>query len=179
MRFVLSLLASLLIPLSTTRPALADGHEAGDGYATFIRTAIVARYSDLEPSVTFWRDVMGFQYAGDPKPRTGYASPLGWVAEAVTYFTTFSSKDGAMVGLLMVEDSPGFPEIDLPDASAAHGGVVLVHTAINLRAVYDRAVDHGFEVLKPFGLSQTGLSEQILIKAPTGQLVEVYELIEK
>ena len=122
MRFVFALLAVLLLP----QPTLADGHESGEGYATFIRTAIVARYADLQPSITFWRDVMGFEYAGDPEPRTGYASPLGWVAEATTYFTAFTSKDGAMVGLLMIEDSPGFPSMDLPEASAAHGGVVLV-----------------------------------------------------
>ena len=175
MRHVFALLAVLLMPQSSW----ADSHENGEGYTTFIRTAIVARYADLEPSIVFWRDVMGFEYGGDPQPRTGYASPLGWVAEATTYFTAFTSKDGAMVGLLMVEDSPGFPKTDLPDASASHGGVVLVHTAVNLKAVYDRAVAAGVDVLKPFGPSQTGRSNQILIKAPTGQLVEVYELIEQ
>lgn len=172
-------LVAFAVAVLLSSPAFADGHEQQDGYATFIRTAIVARYADLEPSIIFWRDVMGFAYAGDPEPRTGYASPLGWVEEAVTYFTAFTSTDGAMVGLLMVEDSPGFPSIDLPEASAAHGGVVLVHTAVNLKAVYDRAEEHGVEVLKPYGPSQTGRSNQILIKAPTGQLVEVYELINQ
>ncbi len=175
MRLITVLFAMAL--MSAT--ACADSHTSQDGYASFIRTAIVARHADLEPSITFWRDVMGFDYAGDPEPRTGYASPLGWGADSVTYFTTFTSTGGAMVGLLMVEDTPDFPKLDLPAASAAHGGVVLVHTAVNLKAVYDRAVAAGVEVLKPFGPSQTGRSNQIMIKAPTGQLVEVYELIEQ
>ena len=57
--------------------AQADSHEPEPGYATFIRTAVLARRADLEPSITFWRDVMGFDYAGDPEPRTGYAHPAG------------------------------------------------------------------------------------------------------
>ena len=55
----------------------SDSHKTASGYATLIRTTVLARLADLEPSITFWRDVMGFDYAGDPEPRTGFASPLG------------------------------------------------------------------------------------------------------
>lgn len=159
--------------------AQADSHEPEPGYATFIRTAVLARRADLEPSITFWRDVMGFDYAGDPEPRTGFAHPLGWNEDSTTYFTIFTSREGAMIGLLMVEDTPDFPELDLPDAGTAYGGVVLVHMGRNIRDVYDRAVAHGVDIVKPYGPSRTGRSMTILLRAPTGQMVEIYEMIEQ
>lgn len=175
MRKLLVLLAGALV----FSGAQADSHEDAPGYATFIRTALLARLADLEPSITFWRDVMGFDYAGDPEPRTGYAHPLGWNEDSTTYFTIFTSREGAMIGLLMVEDTPDFPELDLPDSGTAYGGVVLVHMGKNIRDVYDRAVAHGADIVKPYGPSRTGRSMTMLLRAPTGQIVEVYEMIEQ
>ncbi|MCY4478010.1 MAG: VOC family protein [Gammaproteobacteria bacterium] len=157
----------------------ADSHEPGSGYATLIRTTVLARLADLQPSITFWRDVMGFDYAGDPEPRTGFAHPLGWNEDSTTYFTTFTSKDGAMFALLMVEDTPGFPALDLPESGTAYGGIVLVHMGRNIGDVYDRAVAHGVDIVKPYGPSRTGRSMTILLRAPTGHMVEIYEMIEQ
>ena len=157
----------------------ADSQKTASGYATLIRTTVLARLVDLEPSITFWRDVMGFDYAGDPEPRTGFASPLGWNDDSTTYFTTFTSKDGAMFALLMVEDTPDFPALDLPDTGTAYGGMVLVHMGRNIGDVYDRAVAHGVDIVKPYGPSRTGRSMQMLLRAPTGHMVEVYEMIEQ
>lgn len=147
------------------------------GYASFARTTILARPADLEPSIVFWRDVMGFSYSGDPRRMTGNSSPIGWDAETVRYFTAFSSKEGSTVALLMIEDDPDFPSITLPEKGAPIGGVVLVHTAKNLEDLYNRAVANNVTILKPYGPSVTGLSMQIYLRAPTGQLVEIYEMI--
>ncbi|MDE0681012.1 MAG: hypothetical protein OXI11_12540 [Gammaproteobacteria bacterium] len=175
MRKLLVLLAGVLMVAG----AQADSHEPEPGYATLIRTALFGRLSDLEPSITFWRDVMGFDYAGDPEPRTGFAHPLGWNEDSTTYFTIFTSKEGAMIGLLMVEDTPDFPALDLPDSGVAYGGVVLVHMGKNIRDVYDRAVEHGADIVKHYGPSRTGRSNTMLLRAPTGHMVEVYEMIEQ
>ncbi len=148
------------------------------GYASFVRTTILARVEDLQPSITFWRDVMGFSYAGDPEPRSGFASLLGWSESATTYFTSFSSKEGSTVALLLVDEEFSYPTLELPKSGTAYGGVVLVHTAKNIRDVYDRAVEHGAEIIKPYGPSRTGRSIQILLRAPTGHMVEVYELLD-
>jgi hypothetical protein len=168
-------LLGLVMSLATSNGALAEE----PGYASFVRTTIMARLQELEPSVTFWRDVMGFEYAGDPKPRAGSASILGWSEQATTYFTSFKSREGSTVALLLVEDDPKFPSLTLPDNGVAYGGVVLVHTAKNIRDVYDRAVQYGVEIIKPYGPSNTGLSIQIMLRAPTGQMVEIYELINR
>lgn len=175
MRKILVLLAGVLM----FSGAVADSHEPGPGYATLIRTTVLARLADLNPSITFWRDVMGFDYAGDPEPRTGYAHPLGWSEDSTTYFTTFTSKDGAMFGLLMVEDMPDFPALDLPDTGTAYGGVVLVHMGKDIGDVYDRAVAYGVDIVKPYGPSRTGRSMTMLLRAPTGHMVEVYQMIEQ
>jgi len=174
MRVFITILTFILMPHS----ALADGHEAGDGYATLIRTTVLAHLSDLEPSITFWRDIMGFEYAGDPEPRTGSASPLGWNEDSNTYFTTFTSKNGAMFALLLVEDTPDFPSLELPDTGTAYGGVVLVHIGKDIGDVWKRAVVHDVPVLKPYGPSPSGRSMQMLLRAPTGHVVEIYEMIE-
>ncbi|MGB1876209.1 MAG: VOC family protein [Rhodospirillaceae bacterium] len=173
MRRFIAVFAVLLLPA----PAAADGYETEPGYASFARTTILARYADLEPSITFWRDVMGFTYTGDPRPTTGSSSPIGWDEEAVRYFTAFSSKGGSTVALLMIEDDPDFPAVTLPESGAAIGGSVLVHTAKNLEDLYNRAVANDVTILKPYGPSVTGRSMQIYLRAPTGQLVEIYEMI--
>jgi catechol 2,3-dioxygenase-like lactoylglutathione lyase family enzyme len=175
MRIVFALLAFLIMP----QTSWADSHEGGEGYASFIRTTVLARLSDLEPSITFWRDVMGFEYTGDPEPRTGFASPLGWNEDSTTYFTTFTSTDGAMFALLMVEDTPDCPSLTLPEKGTAYGGVVLVHMGKDIGDVWERAVAHGVEVLKFYGPSRTGLSMQMVLRAPTGHAVEVYEMVEQ
>lgn len=153
---------------------------AEDGYASFIRTTIVAQRADLEASVTFWRDVMGFEYSGEPSPRIGSGNEyLGWNEDATTYFTTFISKQGSMVGLLMIEDQADFRTQAPVRPATAYGSVVLVHTAENIRDVYDRAVAHGVEIVKPYGPSSTGRSIQIMLRAPTGHFIEIYEMIDQ
>lgn len=174
---VMRVLAFLFLVLLVPMPAQADGHEAGEGYASLIRTTIICRLADLEPSKLFWGDVLGFTYRGDPQARTGAASPFGWSEDSVTYYTQFDSTDGAMLGLLMIEDTPGYPTVTHPENGGAYNTAVLVHRAKNLEDVYNRAVAAGVEILKPYGPSQTGRSMQILLRAPTGQLVEIYELL--
>ena len=177
MRSMFLALTILLLPIFLVSHATAE--EAEPGYASFARTTIMARYADLGPSITFWRDVMGFSYAGDPKPSTGTSSPLGWDENAVRYFTAFTSKEGSTVAVLMVEDAPDFPSVNLPDNGVAYGGVVLVHTAKNIRDVYDRAVANNVDIVKPYGLSTTGRSIKMMFRAPTGQMVEIYEMIQQ
>ncbi|MEQ8735888.1 MAG: hypothetical protein RIC29_13260 [Rhodospirillaceae bacterium] len=175
MRRLIFALAVLLAPSFLASHAAAQ--EAEPGYASFARTTIMGRLADLEPSITFWRDVMGFSYMGDPRPTTGDSSPIGWDENATRYFTAFTSKEGSTVALLMVEDAPNFPSLDLPDEGAAYGGVILVHTAKNLEDVYNRAVANNVEIIKPYTPSATGRSMQIYLRAPTGQMVEIYEMI--
>lgn len=177
MRHLFAVLAVVLTPFT----ALADGHE-GDpkmepGYASFARTTILGRLADLEPSITFWRDVMGFSYAGDPSPSTGNSSPIGWDDDATRYFTAFTSREGSTVALLLVEDQPNWPSHDMSQDGVPYGGVVLVHTAKNLEDLYNRAVANNIEIVKPYTPSVTGRSMQIYLRAPTGHLVEIYEMI--
>lgn len=163
-------------------PASAQGAIAADpgqaGYASFARTTLIARRADLEPSIVFWRDVMGFSYAGDPAPVADTTSQtLGW-SNATRYFTSFSSEGGSTLALLMIEDDPDFPALTMPEHGAAYGGVVLVHTATNIGEVYARALASGVDIVRACAPSDTGRSLQMMLRAPTGHMVEVYEMIE-
>lgn len=169
-------LAATLLALTS----LVACAEDTSGYASFARTTLVARLADLEPSIVFWRDVMGFEYLGDPQPRKGSGNEfLGWNEDATTYFTAFSSKEGSTVALLLVEEQPDFPEQRPHAPATAYGSVVLVHTAKGIRDIYDRAVANDVEIVKPYGLSPTGRSYQMMFRAPTGHMVEIYEVIER
>jgi len=173
-RLIFALFVLLLPPFLVSH---ATAQQAEPGYASFARTTLMGRLADLEPSIIFWRDVMGFSYMGDPTPTTGDSSPIGWDENATRYFTAFTSKEGSTVALLMVEDAPDFPSLNLPTEGAAYGGVILVHTAKNLEDVYNRAVANNVDIIKPYTPSATGRSMQIYLRAPTGQMVEIYEMI--
>ncbi len=54
---------------------------------------------------------------------------------------------------------------------------MLVHTAVGLEAIYNRAVEHGVDIVKPYSPSPTGRSMTVFLRAPTGQLLEIYEMI--
>ena len=177
-RMVLLHKASISVFLMLVNIGFLHSEEVNDAYASFVRTTIVCRLADLEPSVIFWRDVMGFEYAGSPKPVTGSSSLLGWDEKAVRYFTSFKSKHGSTVALLMVENSIGFSTLKLPEEGVAYGGIVLVHTAKNIKKVYKRALLNNVSIVKHYGPSATGKSMQLFLRAPTGQFVEVYELLD-
>ena len=168
-----TLVAVLIVGLLTL-----SGTANAEGYASFARTTIIGRLADLEPSITFWRDVMGFEYGGAPQPRTGSGNEyLGWSDNATTYFTAFKSKEGSTVALLLIAEEPEFPTQAPYRPATAYGSVVLVHTAKGIRDIYDRAVAHGVEIVKPYGPSGSGRSIQIMLRAPTGHFVEVYEVL--
>ena len=159
---------------------MSHGEVMAEGEANFARTTLIARYSELAPSVTFWRDVMGFEYSGDPQPRTGSAhEQLGWDEGATTYFASFKSAGGSTIAILVVDDQDGYPVADLTPSGAAYGGVVLVHTATGLDKIHERAIEHGVDIVKPYSPSPTGLSMTVFLRAPTGQLLEIYEMIPR
>lgn len=173
--------AAIAISALAVDSTIAQGPtaETGDqsGYASFARTTLIARRAELEPSIVFWRDVMGFSYAGDPTPVASTSSDtLGW-SNATRYFTSFSSEGGSTLALLMIEDDPDFPTMAMPAHGAAYGGVVLVHTARNIGEVYARALAFGVGIVRACAPSETGRSLQMMLRAPTGHMVEVYEMI--
>jgi hypothetical protein len=150
--------------------------EEVSGEAFFTRATLIGHYADLEPSITFWRDVMGFQYGGDPvSPNSPAISALGYDETATAYFAKFTPAKGATVGLLMIDNAPEYPEFDLTQPGA-YGGVVLVHQADNLPAISKSAIEHGIEIIRP--LQKMGKNSNTLsmhLKAPTGHVIAIYE----
>ena len=121
---------------------------------------------------------MGFEYAGAPtSPMSPAVSALGYDESARSYFTKFTSPSGVMVGLVMIEDAPEFPKIDLPK-SGAYGAVVLIHEAKGIQEIDERAATHGTEVLRPLNqtTNETGITTSAMhLIAPTGHIVALYE----
>jgi catechol 2,3-dioxygenase-like lactoylglutathione lyase family enzyme len=148
-----------------------------DTSTTFLRSTIVCKISDLERSIVFWRDVMGFEFFGKPSSSvSGSSSLMGWDHNTKRSFTSFKSQGGSTIALLIIEDED-FKEIKLSKQGTAFNDVILVHEAINIKQIYDRAIKHKVEIIKPYGPSGTGKSIQIFLRAPTGHFVEIYEII--
>ncbi|MEM7277551.1 MAG: VOC family protein [Pseudomonadota bacterium] len=144
------------------------------GSARFDRTSLVVQ--QMDSSVVFWRDVMGFELVLEPRTLPSTNNPyLGWTEDAVVRFARFVSPDGAGLGLLEVQQ-PGFPSLKIKDHATGHGGVILVMVATDIEALYKRAVK-AKAVLKPLGLSATGLSKHMYLKSPSGHALELYELL--
>ena len=167
---------SFIFVFFTAGAVMADGHTNGEPAAKFDRTTLMVR--DIEPSIAFWRDVMGFKPAGEPRviPAGQADSNLGWDETAERKFTVLYSPDGAGIGLLEVNQDD-FPTVDISEHPTGYGGVVLVHPTKNLHVIYERAQAANVEIMKPMAPSATGRSMQMYLKAPTGHVVELYELL--
>lgn len=144
---------------------------------TFLRSTIVCKIKNLEPSIVFWKDVMGFEFSGLPPSSTsGSSSLMGWTKDSKRSFATFKSKGGSTIALLIIDDS-SFPEVELITKGTGYNDIILVHEATNIKEIYDRAIKYNIEIIKPYGPSSTGKSIQLFLRAPTGHFVEIYEII--
>jgi len=165
--------AAFLLLFSLMLPAMA---EEKNGTATFLRTSLVVK--NMDASLSFWRDVMNYEVARGPLELPRAANEyLGWTADAVVRFASLHSSDGLGIGLLEVKQE-GFAEVNIQNNPTGYGGVVLVHRAKNIDALYERARKAN-AVFKPLGLSRSGLSKQMFLKSPSGHVVEIYELLPK
>ena len=143
----------------------------------FLRSTIICKIKDLEPSITFWRDVMGYEFSGMPSSFTsGSSSLMGWTKDSKRSFTSFKSQGGSTIALLIIEDSD-FSEIKLTSKGTAFNDIILVHEANNIKKIFDRAIKHKVDIIKPYGPSSTGKSIQLFLRAPTGHFVEIYEIL--
>lgn len=174
---MLKYVAVIVISLFTA--AVGGGNALADdpgrkGVATFDRTTLMV--DDMQKNWDFWRNVMGYAITKEPfvlpKAENKY---LGWSEDATVLFAQLKSPDGAGIGLLEVTQD-GFPELAVQEHPTGIGGAILVHTVVDIEGVYERAKAAG-AVLKPLGLSPTGLSKQMYVRAPSGHILEMYELL--
>ena len=157
-------------------PQVTAQGEENLGTANFLRTTLVI--PDMAASMAFWGDVMGFALVQKPRTLPPAADlALGWTADAQVTFARFQSDEGAGVGLLEVHQD-GFPNIAGTPGIAAHptgmGGVVLVFTAKDIEAIYERALAAGVvhtPLERPAGQGYLILH----LKSPGGYILELYE----
>ncbi len=156
--------------VAAPQAAFADHH----GTARFDRTTLVIR--EMDESMVFWRDVMGFEVAVEPKVLPQRENTyFGWTEDAVVTFARLVSPEGAGLGLLEVRQT-AYASLDIEESATGHGGVILVFVATNIDGLYERAAKAD-AVLKPLGLSNTGLSKQMYLKSPSGHVLEIFELL--
>jgi len=171
----MTFLSRLLFGLTIFTTLLISGVQAQEsGTARLDRTTLMIK--DMEASYAFWRDVMQFEIIMEPRELDdGENVYLGWSNEAAVRFARFQSPDGAGIGLLeVVQDN--YADLNLKDTPTGYGDAILVLIATDIDAVYARAVDAN-AVLKPLGLSPTGRSKQMFLEAPSGHILEVYEVL--
>jgi|GEM_PF-610191 len=171
----MSFFSRLLLGLTVFAPLMVSHVDAQEsGTARLDRTTLMIR--DMEESFAFWRDVMQFDVIMEPRELDrGENVYLGWSDAAVVRFARFQSPDGAGIGLLEVVQED-YADLNLKDTPTGYGDAILVLIATDIDAIYARAQATG-AVLKPLGLSPSGRSKQMFLEAPSGHVLEVYELL--
>jgi len=167
---------SMLLLCCVFTTSIAQESKQIPGTAKFDRTTLVIK--DMQKSLEFWRDVMNYTVKNEPRtlPKTENKY-LGWTMEATISFARLYSSEGAGIGLLEVQQE-GFGSLYIENQATLYGGVILVHPATDIKAIYERAVKAN-AVLKPLQKSPTGLSMQMYLKSPSGHVLELYELLPK
>lgn len=144
------------------------------GAARLDRTTLMI--ADMKASFSFWRDVMKFEVILEPRELERSENIyLGWNDNAVVSFARFQSPDGAGIGLLAVVQED-YANLKLKETPTGYGDAILVLVAQDIDALYARAMEAD-AVLKPLGLSPSGRSKQMFLEAPSGHILEVYELL--
>ena len=119
------------------------------------RTTLMVR--SMERALEFYRDVLGAEIWFDrPFKLSGEGLPIGSAGDMIRLvIVKFAHSEIGMLGLMEFEEPP----VDVPEVSytLGYGRPVFVVVADDARAIFDRAVKHGFELRgEPREWSTTG-----------------------
>ena len=117
---------------------------------------VVFYVKDLEKSLTFYRDLLGFEQVGE------FSRPFTAVA-------LFAGRTHHEVLLIQVGDAPGPPKGHR--IGLYHIGIKVGDALDELRAVRDELIEAGINIS---GLSDHTVSQSIYLEDPDGNEVELY-----
>ena len=129
---------------------------------------------DLEASLHFYRDLLGFQIAKQMEESGDYIDNISSLRNVKVTTVKLASPSGQMIELLKYHShSAEQKRREICEIGISH----IAFTVNNLDAEYERLKDKGIQFNSPPQLSPDGYAKVTFCKAPEGTLVELVEVL--
>lgn len=180
MKSILSAALAVLVAAAAL-PAAAEDH---DHQSLLLRAVAVT--CKIEESIAFYRDVMGQSIIEDatfsgPGVQKYIDVQDGGDVRFVIMGGTGVYPGGMVVGgnvafMAIVDDNDPACDEPVENYRGRHGSMILPHRVSDIDEIAQRAKAAGHEILFDVKASGTGLSRNMMLFDPNGNIVEVFEI---
>ena len=129
---------------------------------------------DLEASLHFYRDLLGFQIAKQMEEAGDYIDNISSLRNVKVTTVKMTSPSGQMIELLKYHSHPAEQKMrKICEIGISH----IALTADDLDFEYKRLKDKGIQFNSPPQLSPDGYAKVTFCRAPEGTLIELVEVL--
>ncbi len=129
---------------------------------------------DLEASLHFYRDLLGFQIVKQMKEAGNFIDNILSLRNVKLTTVKMSSPSGQMIELLKYHSHPAEQKMcEICEIGISH----IAFTVDNLDIEYKRLKDKGIKFNSPPQLSPDGYAKVTFCRAPEGTLIELVEVL--
>jgi catechol 2,3-dioxygenase-like lactoylglutathione lyase family enzyme len=129
---------------------------------------------DLEASLHFYRDLLGFQIVKQMEESGNYIDNISSLHNIKVTTVKMMAPDGQMIELLKYRSHPREQKLrEICDIGIAH----VAFTVEDLNSECDRLKGEGVPFNAPPQLSQDGYAKVTFCRAPEGTLIELVEVL--
>jgi catechol 2,3-dioxygenase-like lactoylglutathione lyase family enzyme len=129
---------------------------------------------DLEASLHFYRDLLGFKFAKQMKESGDYIDNISSLRNIKVTTVKMGTPDGQMIELLQYHSHPRERRSrEICDIGITH----IAFTVEDLNHEYDRLKGEGVPFNAPPQLSPDGYAKVTFCRAPEGTLIELVEVL--
>ena len=130
--------------------------------------------TDLETSLYFYRDLIGFQVAKQMEEASDYIDNISSLNNVKVTTVKMTSPSGQMIELLKYLSHPAEQKTrGICEIGISH----IAFTVDDLEFEYERLKDKGIQFNSPPQLSPDGYAKVTFCKAPEGTLIELVEVL--
>jgi catechol 2,3-dioxygenase-like lactoylglutathione lyase family enzyme len=170
---------------SSTQPTPTVTPPESPAVQSILLRAVTVTY-DVERSLLFYRDILGQEVVEDVPLQTERARVwLDCSPQAVVRHLILRGSGeypggpiaGGRISFISVKEPDGKkPPPAHPNRRGSQGDTILPHRVKGLDQIYAKLQAAGFEVLFPPRTSGTGLSRNMMVFDPNGNIVELFEM---
>ena len=129
---------------------------------------------DLEASLYFYRDLLGFQVVKQMEEAGDYIDNISLLKNVKVATVKMTSPSGQMIELLKYHSHPAEQKMrEICEIGISH----IAFTVDNLDIEYERLKDKGIQFNSPPQLSPDGYAKVTFCRAPEGTLIELVEVL--
>lgn len=184
-RTALKTLMAGFIATALASPSLAEDHEETLNHQSLLLRGVTVTCK-IEESITFYRDVMGQKIIEDVTfSGSGIQKYIDVQDGGDVRFVIMGGSGvypgGQVVGgniafMAIVDDSDPSCEAPIVNKRGQQGSIIFPHRVSNIDEIAKRAKAAGHEILFDVKASGTGLSRNMMLFDPNGNIVEVFQI---